>query len=159
MNCMTNWIRGWIPFTLVMGVSSLAFAESLMPENYIDGVWFVGVHEVSGGARQIGTLQISGDKYFYQPTSEVEVPLWMSERFSFIYAQTGSIEYEINIHSDDRIENLEDNTTFAHLSFSGSDEVFLVRVDRDLEELYFHAQVSEIQQYEISKGFGDCSTE
>ncbi len=65
----------------------------------------------------------------------------------------------MNILSDDPIENLEDNTTIAQLSFSGSDEAFLVRVDQPAEQLYFHAQVSEVQQYEISKGFGDCSAE
>ncbi len=159
MNCKNNWLRGCVLFTLAIGISSLTFAKSVAPENYIDGVWFVGLHEVNGGASQIGTLIISGDTYSYEPIREAEVPLWMSERFSFIDAQTGSVEYELSILSEDRIENLEDNTTFAQLSFSGSDEVFLVRVDRDSEQLYFHAQVSEFQLYEISKDYGDCSSE
>ncbi len=153
MKCENKCLQTLMLITLLLGVSSISFAESVTAANCIDGKWFVGVQELDGGVRQIGTLLISGYIYSYLPTSDAEVPDWMSDRFSFINAQTGRVEYEIRISSDEQIENIEDNTTLAVLSFSGRDEAFLVRVDRDSDQLYFHAQIGEIQMYEISKGF------
>ena len=37
--------------------------------------------------------------------------------------------------------------------------MFLLRVDKDSEELYFHTDVGEIQLYEISKSYKDFSSE
>ena len=157
MSCKRTWLPAYLFITLVVGACSLSFAVT--PESCIDGVWFVGVHAETEEARQIGTLQISGDTYNYQPISQAEVPLWMSERFPFINAQIGSVDYEMENLSDERFEKIEDKSTIALLSFSGSDEVFLIRVDQDSEQLYFHAQIGEFQMYEIRRGYAEICAE
>lgn len=152
-------LHAWVRIALLLGVSSICFAENVIPPTPIDGEWFVGVQDLEGGARQIGTLLISGFIYRYLPSADAEVPGWMSDRFAFINAETGRVEYKLRVSPDGQLDNLDDHTTFAELSFSGKDEVFLVRIDQDLDQLYFHAKIGEIQMYEISKGFGDDSTE
>jgi hypothetical protein len=103
--------------------------------------------------QQIGTLKISGRGYDYQPIPETEVPEWMTEKFSFLKEETGTLKLERKKLSEKSFEEIQDNSTVARVSFSDQGEHYLIRVDKTRKWLYFHSEVSEIQFYEIWKSY------
>jgi hypothetical protein len=139
----------------ILMASCSNFIEQGTTADYLDGVWFVGVRGADRGTRKIGTLEISGHTYSYQPIPQAEVPEWMTERFSFINKLSGGVSYDSKILTDNYLQNVEDHTTLTRVSFNDQGEIFLIRIDKITREFYFHAFISELQLYEISKSFED----
>ena len=60
--------------------------------------------------------------------------------------------FELGISQDDDIRTFEDHEILMECSGAGDGgEVFLIRVDQDAHELFFHASISEMQLYSIRK--------
>lgn len=102
----------------------------------------------------IGTLIIKDSSYTYLPNPSIKVYLWMSKRFSFIDQKKGVFKiesYRASLKPQDQIEDLDDGDILLTCTFNDQAESFFIRYDKDKNEFYFHALISEIQRYQIVK--------
>jgi hypothetical protein len=119
----------------------------------LKGEWFVGEWQSGEDVRHLGTLTIDGNDYTFQPMPQAEIPSWMQERFSFIDKPVGAVtfEYEPGVLPDNDIQNFEDHAILATCQFNDQEEVYFIRVDHSVKQLYFHSTYSEFQIYVIRK--------
>jgi hypothetical protein len=121
----------------------------------LEGEWFFGEWQSGEDARRLGTLTIDGDVYTFQPMPQAEIPSWMQEQFSFIDKPVGAVtfEYEPGVLPDDDIQDFDDGATLATCQFNDQEEVYFIRVDHPVKQLYFHSTYSEFQFYAIRKEY------
>ncbi len=121
----------------------------------VQGKWLVETVDIDKDWTTLGTLVIDGNSYRFHSTPDVEIPAWMRDRFCFFERPAGEVgfEYEPNVFPSDDVRTFEDQDILLRWAGLGCEETFLVRVDQESQELYLHAQVSEIQQYRIHKSY------
>ncbi len=140
-------------FSLILVSGCFRLVREKPVESYLYGEWFVGIRDANGNIEELGVLEVSDRTYSYQPAAGSESPNWLVERFSFIKNQTGSVSWEYEAISDKPLQDVPDISTVAKVRFIDQAERFLVRIDKAEKQLYFHAEVSEFQLYEIKKDF------
>jgi len=152
-----------LPLLLILSSSLMVSESSMEVENTtiptlassLEGEWLVEEYVEDNKYNQVGTLTIYGDSYKFQLIPDVEVPLWMKERFCFFVQPEDQIsyEYESGIFPDDDVRIFEDHAILLKCYGIGYDEYFLIRVDQENQELYLHSWFSELQLYRIHKKY------
>jgi hypothetical protein len=123
----------------------------------VQGNWLIETIGVDEDLAMLGTFTIDGSAYRFYPVPGVEVPSWMRDRFCFFEQPVGEVvfEYETGISPNDDVRAFEDNEILLKWAGIGCKEVFLIRIDQESQELYLHAQSSEIQLYRIHKSYAN----
>jgi hypothetical protein len=121
----------------------------------LQGNWLVEITDAGEDWTTLGTLAIDGNDYRFYPVPGVEIPSWMRDRFCFFEQSAGEVgfEYEPAVSPHEDVRTFEDHDILLRWTNIGCKETFLIRVDQEAQELYLHAQVSEIQSYRIHKSY------
>ncbi len=128
----------------------------------LQGNWLVETMDAHKDWSTLGSLAINGNRYHFYPIPGAEIPSQMRERFCFFDKPAGEIvlEYQTGISPNDDVRTFKDNESLLMPTGIGCGakpliEKFLIRVDQDRQELYFHALISEIPLYRIHKSYND----
>ncbi|KQC13988.1 MAG: hypothetical protein APR63_06590 [Desulfuromonas sp. SDB] len=123
--------------------------------NSLEGEWSVEEYVGDDLYNQVGTLTIDEGNYRFQLLLDVEVPEWMEERFGIFDQLEGPVIfiYEPGISPDDDVRLFKDHAILVKCYGIGIDDYFLIRVDQENQELYFHSWFSELHLYRVHKKY------
>ena len=142
---------------LMVSESSDGTMETTIPTlaSSLEGEWSVEEYVGDDLYNQVGTLTIDEGNYRFQLLPDVETPEWMEERFGIFDQLEGPVIfiYEPDISPDDDVRLFENHAILVKCYGIGIDDYFLIRVDQENQELYFHSWFSELHLYRIHKKY------
>lgn len=121
----------------------------------IQGNWQVETMNANNDWTTLGTLTVDGTSYHFDAVPSAEISSWAQDQLCFFEQPVGEVafEYETDVSPDNDIRTFENDDILLKVRVSCG-KIFLIRVNQNGKELYWHSVVSEIQFYSIRKSYG-----